>query len=127
MRTSAFSCSIRRFVSLIAVSARSFEQPKPTIWSGCPPTAPPVMPADGLLLFFGVAPAYWTKAAMAPPMSASYWLPNAPWQSDRIPILIVDACERPVAVVATTAATIAAAVRTPTPAGSQNRRPRLLT
>ena len=32
----------------------------------------------------GFAPANWSKAMIAPPMSALYWLPNGPLQSDRI-------------------------------------------
>src|SRR3954453_3214739 len=85
---SASSCSIRRRVSRIAVSARSSEQPTPTSLSGWPSMAPPVQPSRGLFGFFGLAPANCEKAATTPARS---WLsnePNAPWQSDRTPTLI---------------------------------------
>src|SRR6202011_4093983 len=110
-----------RFVSLIAVSAWSLEQPKPTILSGCPATEPPLIPADGLFGFFGLAPANCANAAIAPPMSASYWLPNAPWQSDRMPILIVDAVALPEAVAARTPSSAPAVARAPSPARSESR------
>src|SRR3954452_2143893 len=86
--TSAPSCSMSRRVSLIAVSARSSEQPTPTILIGWSPMAPPVMPSRGLFGFFGLAPANCENAATTPARS---WLsndPNAPWQSDRTPTLI---------------------------------------
>src|SRR4051794_32431933 len=86
--TSAPSCSMSRRVSLMAVSARSSEQPTPTILIGWSPMAPPVMPSRGLFGFLGFAPANCEKAATTPARS---WLsnePNAPWQSDRTPILI---------------------------------------
>ena len=51
---SAPSCSIRRFVSLIAVSALSFEQPTPTSLSGWPLIEPPVQPSRGLFGFFAL-------------------------------------------------------------------------
>src|SRR4029077_4774704 len=84
---SAPSCSIRRFVSLIAVSARSFEQPTPTSWSGWPPTEAPVQPSRGLFGFFALPPANCAIAVTTPARS---WLsndPNAPWQSDMTAIL----------------------------------------
>ena len=34
------------------------EQPKPTIWSGWPPTEPPTIPFEGTFESFGFAPAY---------------------------------------------------------------------
>src|SRR5215213_9538473 len=92
--TSAFNCSIRRFVSLIAVSARSFEQPIP----------PPFQPFRGLFGSTGFAPAYSDIADTTPARS---WLsnePNAPWQSERTATLIVDAVFRPVAAEAAKAA-----------------------
>src|SRR3954451_1883531 len=85
---SAPSCSISRRVSLIAVSAWSFEQPMPTSLSGWPLMAPPVQPARGRFGFFGFAPANCETAETTPARS---WLsnePNAPWQSDSTPILI---------------------------------------
>src|SRR4051794_27624079 len=85
---SAPSCSTSRRVSLIAVSALSFEQPTPTSLSGWPLISPPVQPSRGLLGFLGLAPAYSESAATTPARS---WLskdPNAPWQSERTPILM---------------------------------------
>src|SRR4051794_11588642 len=85
---SAPSCSTSRRVSLIAVSALSFEQPTPTSLSGWPLISPPVQPSRGLLGFLGFAPAYSENAATTPARS---WLskdPNAPWQSERTPILM---------------------------------------
>src|SRR5262249_56233210 len=110
----------------IAVSARSFEQPKPTICSGWPFTDPPVMPADGLFGSFGFAPANCVKAAIAPPMSASYWLPNAPWQSDRMPILIGVADDRPKAEVARTAPRTTTESAPPNPPRRSHRPPPVL-
>src|SRR5712692_3747475 len=85
------------------------------------------MPFDGSLGFFSFAPANCAKAISAPPMSALYWFPNGPWQLDRIPILIGLAADLPTAPAAKTAAVTAVAARKPSPAGSQNRRPRSLT
>src|SRR3954453_17927508 len=88
--TSAPSCSMSRRVSLIAVSAWSLEQPIPTTWRGGPLMAPPVQPSRGRFGFFGLAPANCDIAETTPARS---WLsndPNAPWQSDRTPILIGD-------------------------------------
>src|SRR4051812_18048009 len=85
---SAPSCSMSRRVSLIAVSAWSFEQPIPTSLSGWPLIAPPVQPARGLFGSFGLAPANCDIAETTPARS---WLsnePNPPWQSDSTPILI---------------------------------------
>src|SRR5690349_24439379 len=85
---SAPSCSMRRRVSLIAVSAWSFEQPMPTSLSGWPLIAPPVQPARGRFGFFGLPPANCEIAETTPARS---WLsnePNAPWQSESTPILI---------------------------------------
>src|SRR4051794_32061355 len=86
--TSALSCSIRRLVSLMAVSAWSLEHPMPASTSGWPLMAPPVQPSRGLFGFFGRAPANCDIAETTPARS---WLskdPNAPWQSDSTPILI---------------------------------------
>src|SRR3954451_14746091 len=102
---SASNCSIRRFVSLMAVSARSFEQPMPTSLSGWPLIEPPVQPSRGLFLFFGFAPAYWDIAETTPARSWLSNAPNAPWQSERTAILIVDAVFRAVAADAASAAT----------------------
>src|SRR3954452_1094883 len=85
---SAPSCSMSRRVSLIAVSAWSFEQPMPTSLSGWPLIAPPVQPARGRVGFLGFAPANWD---IAEPTPARSWLsnePNAPWQSESTPILM---------------------------------------
>src|SRR5690348_2983090 len=86
--TSAPSCSIRRFVSLIAVSARSFEQPMPTSLRGCPLIEPPDQPARGLFRLTGLAPAYSDMAATTPARSWLSNAPNAPWQSDSTATLI---------------------------------------
>src|SRR5436305_15103898 len=108
---SAPNCSISRFVSLIAVSALSFEQPTPTSFSGWPLIDPPVQPLRGLFGFFAFAPANCDIAVTTPARS---WLsnePNAPWQSERTAILIVDAelvVEAPNAAVAAVSATSAA-------------------
>ncbi len=64
-----------RLVSLIAVSALSFEHPIPTSFSGWPAIEPPVQPSRGLFGFFGFAPAYSDIAATTPARS---WLSNAP-------------------------------------------------
>src|SRR6266536_1631126 len=85
---SAPSCSTSRRVSLIAVSALSLEQPTPTSCSGWPLISPPVQPSRGLLGFLGLAPVCSETAATTPARS---WLsndPNAPWQSERTPILM---------------------------------------
>src|SRR5262245_60482891 len=77
-----------RRVSLIAVSELSSPQPTPTSLSGWSPMAPPVKPAFGLFLSFGVAPANCANAATAPAM---FWLsnaPNAPLHSDMIATLM---------------------------------------
>ncbi len=105
---SAPSCSIRRFVSLIARSALSLPQPIPTSFSGCPLIDAPTQPSRGLFGFLAWPPANWDIAVTTPARS---WLsnePNAPWQSDRTPILIGVALLRAVAVVATYAAAITA-------------------
>src|SRR3954451_14622168 len=86
--TSALSCSIRRLVSLMAVSAWSLEHPMPASTSGWPLMAPPVQPSRGLFRFFGRAPANCESAETTPARS---WLskdPNAPWQSERTPMRI---------------------------------------
>jgi hypothetical protein len=70
------------------VSAVSSPQPTPTSLIGWSPIAPPVNPAFGLFLSFGLAPANCESAATAPAM---FWLsnaPNAPLHSDMIASLI---------------------------------------
>ena len=71
MRTSAFRPSTSLFVSLSARAAVSSPQPIPTSLMVLLPTFASVIPADGFLLFFGLAPAYWLKAAIVPAMSWS--------------------------------------------------------
>ena len=85
---SAPACSTMRFVSLITLSALSFEQPIPTSWSGCPPIWPPVQPLRGLFGSTGFAPANCDIADTTPARSCWSNDPNAPWQSDITAILI---------------------------------------
>src|SRR5215218_6253599 len=87
-RMSASSCSIRRRVSSIALSAVSSAQPYPTISIFLPPTVAPVMPSLGFLLA-GLAPALSISAWLKPEAVGSKNEPNAPSQSDRNPTLIV--------------------------------------
>src|SRR5262245_28340202 len=86
--TSASSCSIRRRVSLIAVSELSSPQPTPTSLSGWSPIAPPVKPFFGSLGSTGLAPANCENAATAPAMFCLSNAPNAPLHSDMIATLI---------------------------------------
>ena len=81
-------CSMSRRVCVIMNPARSFPQPYPTIWIGCPAIEPPTIPAEGLLGFFGFAPVYSENAAIGSGEVLVVNEPKSPWQSDTIPILI---------------------------------------
>src|SRR5215217_3269133 len=87
-RMSASSCSMRRRVSSIALSAVSSAQPYPTISIFLPPTVAPVTPSLGFLLA-GLAPALSISAWLKPAAVGSKNEPKAPSQSERKPTLIV--------------------------------------